>query len=161
MRREEKIEFILKHLGNNGWKLSDDDRKKLYNRKGKIKSHLNGYYTIGKKIILKNKDYIYIDNDESLDYDYDGNCWVANINLNANGSGYLVIPIIYHMITVQSRNKINFACRDYCVDLSCINTEEEIADVIAQCEEKINQVKLMVKEYEAKIKEQKVKKDFE
>lgn len=161
MRREEKIEFILKHLRNNGWKLSDDDRKKLYNRKGKIKSHLDGYYTIGKKIILKNKDYIYIDNDDSLDYDYDGNCWVVNINLNANDSCYLVIPIIYHTITVQSRNKINFACRDYCVDLSYINTEEEIADVIAQFEEKINQVKLMVKEYEAKIKEHKMKKDFE
>lgn len=160
MRCEEKIELILKHLGNNGWKFSEEDRENLYNSKGKIKSHLDGYYTIGKKIILKNKDYIYIDNDESLDYDYDGNCWVANINLNANGSGYLVIPIIYHTITVQSRNKINFACRDYCVDLSCINTEE-IADVIAQCDEKINQVKLMVKEYEAKIKEQKVKKDFE
>ena len=81
--------------------------------------------------------------------------------MNANGSCYLVIPIIYHTITVQSRNKINFACRDYCVDLSYINTEEEIADVIAQLEEKINQVKLMVKEYEAKIKEQKMKKDFE
>lgn len=161
MRREEKIELILKNLGNNGWKLSDEDREKLYNRKGKIKSHLDGYYTIGNKIILKNKDYIYIDNDESLDYDYDGNCWEANINLNANGSCYLVIPIIYHTITVQRRNKINFACRDYCVNLSFINTEEEIADIIAQCEEKINQVKLMVKEYEAKIKEQKVKKDFE
>ena len=29
MRREEKIEFILKHIGNNGWKLSDEDRKTL------------------------------------------------------------------------------------------------------------------------------------
>ena len=161
MRCEEKIELILKNLGNNGWKLSDEDREKLYNRKGKIKSHLDGYYTIGNKIILKNKDYIQIDNDESNVCDYDGNCWEANINLNANGSGYLIIPIIYHIITVQRRNKINFACRDYCVDLSFINTEEEIADVIAQCEEKINQVKLIVKEYEAKIKEQKMKKDFE
>lgn len=79
----------------------------------------------------------------------------------ANGSGYLVIPILYHTITEKRRNKINFASRDYYVDLSYISTEEEIADVIAQCEEKINQVKLKVKEYEAKIREQKMKKDFE
>jgi Na+/phosphate symporter len=46
------------------------------------------------------------------------------------------------------------------VDLSHYNTEEEIADVIAQCEEKINQVKFKLKEYESKIREQKMKKDF-
>lgn len=158
MRREEKIELILKHLGNNGWKFSDEDREKLYNRKGKINSHLDGHYVIGNKIILKDKDYIYIDNDESIDYD--GNCWEANITLYANGSGFLVIPILYHTITEKKRNKINFASRDYYVDLSYINTEEEIADVIAQCEEKINQVKFKVKEYESKIREQKMKKDF-
>jgi Na+/phosphate symporter len=46
------------------------------------------------------------------------------------------------------------------VDLSYINTEEEIADVIAQCDEKINQVRFKVKEYESKIREQNMKKDF-
>ena len=158
MRREEKIELILKILGNNGWTISQEDKDKLYNRKGKINSHLNGTYVIGNKIILKDKDYIYIDTDDSIDYD--GYCWEAKITLFANGSGHLFIPILYHTITEKRRNKINFASRDYSVDLSNINTEEEIADVIAQCEEKINQVKLKVKEYEAKIREQKMKKDF-
>lgn len=158
MRREEKIELILKHLGINGWKISEEDREKLYNRKGKIDSHLSGHYDLGNKVILKDKDYIYIDTDDSVDYD--GNCWEAKITLYANGSGYLVIPILYHTITEKRRNKINFASRDYYVDLSYINTEEEIADVIAQCDEKINQVRFIVKEYEAKIREQKMKKDF-
>lgn len=158
MRREEKIELILKHLGINGWKSSEEDREKLYNRKGKIDSHLSGHYDLGNKVILKDKDYIYIDTDDSVDYD--GNCWEAKITLYANGSGYLVIPILYHTITEKRRNKINFASRDYYVDLSYINTEEEIADVIAQCDEKINQVRFKVKEYEAKIREQKMKKDF-
>ena len=158
MRREEKIELILKILGNNGWKFSDDDREKLYNSKGKINSHLNGTYIIGNKVILKDKDYIYIDADDSIDYD--GDCWEAKISLFANGSGHLVIPIIYHTITEKKRNKVNFDCREFFVDLSFINSEEEIADVIAQCEEKINQVKFKVKEYEAKIREQKMKKDF-
>lgn len=49
MRREEKIELILKILGNNGWKLGQEDRDKLYNRKGKIASRLNGHYDLGKK----------------------------------------------------------------------------------------------------------------
>ena len=158
MRREEKIELILKHLGNNGWKIPQEDREKLYNRKGKINSHLNGTFIIGNKIILKDKDYIYIDNDESIDYD--GDNWQATVSLYASGSGFLVIPILYHTITEKKRNKVNFASRDYYVDLSYINTEEEIADVIAQCEEKINQVKFKVKEYESKIREQKMKKDF-
>lgn len=158
MRREEKIELILKILGNNGWKISQEDRDKLYNRKGKIDSHLSGTYIIGIKVILKDKDYIYIDADDSIDYD--GNYWEAKITLYANGSGNLIIPILYHTITEKRRNKINFASRDYSVDLSYINTEEEIADVIAQCEEKINQVKFKVKEYESKIREQKMKKDF-
>ena len=158
MRREEKIELILKILGNNGWKISQEDKDKLYNRKGKINSHLNGTYIIGIKVILKDKDYIYIDCDDSIDYD--GTYWTANITLYANGSGNLVIPILYHTITEKKKNKINFGCTDYYVDLSCISTEEDIADVIAQCEEKINQVKLKVKEYEAKIREQKIQKDF-
>lgn len=161
MRREEKIELILKHLGINGWKFSEEDREKLYNRKGKIDSHLSGHYDLGNKVILKDKDYIYIDTDYSDDsVDYNVNCWEAKITLYANGSGYLVIPILYHTITEKRRNKINFASRDYYVDLSYINTEEEIADVIAQCEEKINQVRFIVKEYESKIREQKMKKDF-
>lgn len=46
------------------------------------------------------------------------------------------------------------------MDLSHINTEEEIADIVAQCEEKISQVQLKIKEYETKIREQKMKKDF-
>lgn len=156
MRREEKIELILKHIGKNGWGISQEDKDKLYNRKGKIDSHLIGNYTLGNKIICKDKDYIYIDNDESIDYD--GDCWTANINLYANGSGYLIIPIPYHTIT--EKNKINFACRDYYVDLTHINTEEEIADVIAQCEEKIADVQFKIKDYESKIREQKMKKDF-
>ena len=158
MRREEKIELILKILWKNGWKLNQEDKDKLYNRKGKINSHLNGTYIIGIKVILKDKDYIYIDCDDSIDYD--GTYWTANITLYANGSGNLVIPILYHTITEKKKNKINFGCTDYYVDLSCISTEEDIADVIAQCEEKINQVKLKVKEYEAKIREQKIQKDF-
>ncbi len=158
MRREEKIELILKHLGNNGWKITTEQRDKIYTRKGTISPHLNGTFIIGSKIVLKDKDYIYIDNDDSIDYD--GDNWEAKVTLYANGSGYLVIPILYHTITEKKRNKINFASRDYYVDLSYINTEEEIADVIAQCEEKINQVKFKVKEYESKIREQKMKKDF-
>lgn len=158
MRREEKIELILKQLGNNGWVITTDQRDKIYTRKGKISPHLNGNYVIGSKVILKDKDYIFIDSDDSLEYDVD--CWNAHITLYANGSGYLVIPILYHTITEKKRNKVNFACRDYYVDLSYINTEEEIADVIAQCEEKINQVKFKIKEYESKIREQKMKKDF-
>lgn len=158
MRREEKIELILKILGNNGWKITTEQSDKICTRQGKVSPHLNGTYIIGCKIILKDKDYIYIDADDSIDYD--GNCWEAKISLFANGSGHLVIPIIFHTITEKKRNKINFACRDYYVDLSNINTEEEIADVIAQCEEKINQVKFKVKEYEAKIREQKIQKDF-
>lgn len=151
----------MKHLGINGWKFSEEDREKLYNRKGKIDSHLSGHYDLGNKVILKDKDYIYIDTDYSDDsVDYNVNCWEAKITLYANGSGYLVIPILYHTITEKRRNKINFASRDYYVDLSYINTEEEIADVIAQCEEKINQVRFIVKEYESKIREQKMKKDF-
>lgn len=156
MRREEKIELILKQLGNNGWVITTEQRDKIYTRKGTISPHLNGNYVIGSKVILKDKDYIFIDSDDSLDYDV--NCWTAHITLYANGSGYLVIPILYHTIT--EKNKVNFACRDYYVDLSHINTEEEIADVIAQCEEKINQVKFKIKEYESKIREQKMKKDF-
>lgn len=156
MRREEKIELILKHLGNNGWKIPQEDREKLYNRKGKINSHLNGTFIIGNKIILKDKDYIYIDNDESIDYD--GDNWQATVSLYASGSGYLIMPIFYHIIT--EKKKIIFGCNDYNVDLTTINTEEEIADVIAQLEEKINQVKFKVKEYESKIREQKMKKDF-
>lgn len=156
MRKVEKIELILKHLGKNGWKIPQEDSEKLYNRKGKIDSHLRGHYNLGKKIILKDKDYIYIDTDDSIDYD--GNCWEAKITLYANGSGYLVIPILYHTIT--EKNKINFACNDYNVDLTHINTEEEIADIIAQCEEKIAQVRFKIKEYESKIREKKMKKDF-
>ncbi|MBO7212082.1 MAG: hypothetical protein J6V44_13930 [Methanobrevibacter sp.] len=158
MRREEKIELILKHLGNNGWKITTDQHDKIYTRKGTISPHLNGTFIIGSKIILKDKDYIYIDNDDSIGYD--GDNWEAKVTLYANGSGYLVIPILYHTITEKKRNKINFASRDYYVDLSHINSEEEIADVIAQLEEKINQVKFKVKEYESKIREQKMKKDF-
>lgn len=158
MRREEKIELILKHLGNNGWKITTDQHDKIYTRKGTISPHLNGTFIIGSKIILKDKDYIYIDNDESIEYD--GDNWEAKVTLYASGSGYLVIPILYHTITEKKRNKINFASRDYYVDLSHINSEEEIADVIAQLEEKINQVKFKVKEHESKIREQKMKKDF-
>ena len=158
MRREEKIELILKILGNNGWKTTTQQHDKIYTRKGTISPHLNGTYILGTKVILKDKDYIYIDTDDSIDYD--GYCWEAKITLFANGNGHLFIPILYHTITEKRRNKINFASRDYSVDLSNINTEEEIADVIAQCEEKINQVKLKVKEYESKIREQKMKKDF-
>ena len=158
MRREEKIELILKILGNNGWKITSEQRDKICTRQRKVSPHLNGTYIIGSKIILKDKDYIYIDADDSIDYN--GDYWEAKISLFANGNGHLFIPILYHTITEKRRNKINFASRDYSVDLSNINTEEEIADVIAQCEEKINQVKLKVKEYEAKIREQKMKKDF-
>jgi hypothetical protein len=158
MRREEKIELILKILGNNGWKISQEERDKLYNRKGKINSHLLGSYDIGKKTICKDKDYIFIDGDEDF-ISIEGDYWKAVITLYPSGCGYyIIIPILYHTIT--EKNKINFACNDYNVDLTHINTEEEIADVIAQCEEKINQVKFKVKEYEAKIREQKMKKDF-
>lgn len=158
MRREEKIELILKILGNYGWKITTEQRDKICTRQGKVSPHLNGTYIIGSKIILKDKDYIYIDADDSIDYN--GDYWEAKISLFANGSGHLVIPILYHTITEKKRNKVNFDCREFFVDLSYINSEEEIADVIAQCEEKINQVKLKVKEYEAKIREQKMKKDF-
>ena len=156
MRKEEKIELILKHLGNNGWKISQEDRDRLYNRKGKIYFNLKGTYILGNKIILKDKDYIYIDDDDSIDYD--GNNWQATVTLYANGSGTLILPILYH--TISEKKIINFACKDYYVDLIKYNTEEEIADVIAQLEEKITQVQFKVKEYEAKIREQKMKKDF-
>lgn len=158
MRREEKIELILKILGNNGWKITPEQRDKICTRQGKVSQHLNGTYIIGNKVILKDKDYIYIDADDSIDYN--GDYWEAKISLFANGSGHLVIPIIFHTITEKKRNKLNFDCREYFVDLSYISTEEEIADIIAQCEEKINQVKFKVKEYESKIREQKMKKDF-
>lgn len=155
MRRDEKIELILKHLGKNGWLFSKEDRDRLYNSKGKIGTHLTGHYALGKKIILKSKDYIYID-DDSLELE--GDDWQATVFLYANGSGFLIIPILYHTIT--EKDKINFGCREYYVDLTNCTTEEDIADVIAQCEEKIAQVKFKVKEYESKIREQKMKKDF-
>lgn len=157
MRREEKIELILKILGNNGWKLGQEDRDKLYNKKGKIDSRLNGHYDLGKKNLCKDKDYIWFEGDDSI-IDVVGDEWQVVATLYASGSGYLIIPILYHTLT--ELNKINFACTDYYVDLSHYNTEEEIADVIAQCEEKINQVKFKLKEYESKIREQKMKKDF-
>lgn len=158
MRREEKIELILKHLGKNGWKITSEQRDRLYNSKGKIKSNLSRYYRyiIGNKIICKDKDYIFIDCDDSIEYD--GNCWTSKITLYTNGCGDLILPILYHTIT--GKKKIVFGCKEYYVDLTSINTEEEIADVIAQCDEKINQVRFKVKEYEAKIREQKMKKDF-
>ena len=157
MRRDEKIELILKHLGNNGWKVPQEEREKLYNRKGKINSHLSGYYEIGKKNICKEKDYIWFEGDDSV-IDLDGDNWQATITLYTRGYGYLIMPIFYHIIT--EKKKIIFGCNDYNVDLTTINTEEEIADVIAQLEEKINKVKFKVKEYESKIREQKMKKDF-
>ena len=164
MRREEKLELILKILGNNGWKFPQEDKDKLYTSQGKIRQHLNGNYVIGRKTVLKDNTYIFIECDDSVEYDvdccveYDVDCWKANITFYANGSGYLVIPIFYHTIT--DKRQINLACRDYYVDLSHYNTEEELADVIAQCEEKINQVKFKIKEYESKIREEKMKKDF-
>lgn len=149
MRREEKIELILKHLKNNGWAITN----KLYNRKGKIKSHLSGSYNLGEKKLCKGKDYIWFYTDDTIDIEE--NDWQIKIIWDYND---LVLPILYHTITLK--DKIYFSCRDYIVNLTHINTEEEIADVIAQCEEKINQVKFKVKEYEAKIREQKMKKDF-
>ena len=157
MRKEEKIELILKHLGNNGWKIPQEDRDKLYNRKGKINSHLSGSYDIGNKTICKVKDYIWFEGDEDS-IDIEGDNWQATISLYTSGYGFIIIPIFYHIIT--EKNKINFGCNDYNVDLTTINTEKEIADVISQCEEKINQLKFKVKEYETKIREQKMKKDF-
>ena len=157
MRKEEKIELILNLLGKNGWKISQEDRDKLYGRKGKIKSNLLGSYDIGYKTVCKDKNYICFEgDDESIDIE--GDNWQAIVTFYARGYGYLILPILYHTIT--EKNVINFACHDFNVDLTTINTEEEIADVIAQLEEKINQVKLKVKEYEAKIREQKMKKDF-
>ena len=153
MRREEKIELILKILGNNGWAITN----KLYNRKGKIGTHLDGHYDLGKKNLCKDKDYICFEGDDSV-IDIVGDDLQIVVTLYASGSGYLIIPILYHTLTEP--NKINFGCTDYYVDLSHYNTEEEIADVIAQCEEKINQVNFKVKEYESKIREQKMKKDF-
>lgn len=149
MRREEKIELILKILGNNGWVITD----KLYNHKGKIKSHLMGCYSLGKKKLCKGKDYIWFYTDDTIDIEE--NDWQIEIILDDND---LVLPILYHMITLK--DKINFACRDYIVGLAYINTEEKIADIVAQCEEKISQVQFKIKEYETKIREQKMKKDF-
>lgn len=149
MRREEKIELILKHLRNNGWAITN----KLYNRKGKIKSHLSGCYNLGEKKLCKQKDYIWFYIDDTIDIEE--NDWQIKIILDYND---LVLPILYHTITLK--DKIYFSCRDYGVDLTHINTEEEIADVIAQCEEKISQVQFKIKEYETKIREQKMKKDF-
>ena len=157
MRKEEKIELILKHLGANGWKFPQEERDKLYGRKGKIKSNLLGSYDIGYKTVCKDKNYICFEgDDESIDIE--GDNWQAIVTFYARGYGYLILPILYHTIT--EKNVINFACHDFNVDLTTINTEEEIADVIAQLEEKINQVKFKVKEYESKIREQKMKKDF-
>ena len=141
---------------NSGPDLSQEDKDKLYTQQGKIRPHLNGNYVIGRKTVLKDNTYIFIECDDSVEYDVD--CWKANITFYANGSGYLIIPIFYHTIT--DKHQINFACRDYYVDLSHYNTEEELADIIAQCEEKINQVKFKIKEYESKIREEKMKKDF-
>ena len=158
MRREEKIELILKHLGKNGWKITSEQRDRLYNSKGKIKSNLSRYYRyiIGNKIICKDKDYIFIDGDDSIEYDRD--CWTSTITLYANGCGDLILPILYH--TMTGKKKIVFGCKTYYVDLTHINTEEEITDIIAQCEEKIANVRFKIKEYESKIREQKMKKDF-
>lgn len=153
MRREEKIELILKHLGRNGWKFSQEERDKLYNRKGKIKSPQRESYNLGKKKLCKEKDYIWFYIDDTIDIEE--NNWQIKIILDYKD---LVLPILYHTITLK--DKIYFSCRDYIVDLSHINTEEEIADIVAQCEEKISQVQLKIKEYETKIREQKMKKDF-
>lgn len=153
MRREEKIELILKHLGNNGWVITQEDKDKLYNHKGKIKSHLRGSYNLGKKKLCKTKDYIGFDTDYTINAVE--NDWQIEIIFDYND---LVLPILYHMITLK--DKIEFACKDYRFDLMHINTEEEIVDIIAQCEEKISQVQFKIKEYETKIREQKMKKDF-
>lgn len=153
MRREEKIELILKHLGNNGWVITQEDKDKLYNRKGKIKSHLSGCYNLGKKKLCKTKDYIWFYTDDTIDVEE--NDWQIKIIWDYND---LVLPNLYHMITLK--DNINFACKDYIVNLTHINTEEEIADIVAQYEEKISQVQFKIKEYETKIREQKMKKDF-
>lgn len=157
MRKEEKIELILKHLGNNGWKIPQKYRDKLYNRTGKIKSNLFGGYDIGYKTICKDKHYICFEGDNDS-IDIKGENWQVTVTFYARGYGYLILPILYHTIT--EKNVINFACNDFNVDLTTINTEEEIADVLAQFEEKITQVQFKIKEYEAKIREQKMKKDF-
>lgn len=157
MRKEEKIELILKYLGKNGWKISQEDRDKLCNRKGKIKSNLSGCYEVGKKNICKGKDYIWFEGDDSV-IELEGDNWQTTITLYTCGYCCIDIPILYHTIT--EKNKINFACNDYNVDLTNFNTEEEIADVIVQCEEKISNVQFKIKEYESKIREQKMKKDF-
>lgn len=141
----------------NGWKFPQEYRDKLYNNKGKIYSHLNGSYVIGYKTICKDKDYICFEGDEDS-IDIKGENWQATVTFYARGYGYLILPILYHTIT--GKNVINFACHDFNVDLTTINTEEEIADVIAQLEEKITQVQFKIKEYKSKIREQKMKKDF-
>ena len=84
--------------------------------------------------------------------------WKSVITLYPRGYGHLIIPILYHTIT--EKKKINFACNVYNVDLTNINTEEEIADIISQCEEKIAEVQFKIKDFETKIREQKMKKDF-
>lgn len=129
MRREEKNELILKHLGRNGWKFSQEERDKLYNGKGKIKSHLSGCYNLGEKKLCKEKDYIWFYTDNPIDIEE--NDWQIKIKWDCDD---LVLPILYHTITLK--DKIYFSCRDYIVNLSHINTEEEIADIVAQCEEK-------------------------
>lgn len=157
MRKEEKIEVFLKHLGLNGWKIDQEDVDRLRSKSGKIRRDLSGHYDLGKKIVCKENDYIWFYGDDSY-IDVEDENWITTITLYASGSGYLILPLLYHSTT--EKDKINFDCRDYYVDLTHYNTEEEIANVIAQYEEKIAQVKFKLKEFEAKIREQKMKKDF-
>ena len=157
MKKYEKLKCFLEVCKDFGWKPNEY----LYTRNHNLRRDWNGKYVLAKKFLCKDEPYINITESDTGVYDWsdNGKDDEFEIYLKYNTeTNCLSFPLILHTLTVE--DNVCFNAMFFNWNLSYIPNKETFENILRQCEEHIAQFSKHIKDYQMKVREQKMKKDF-
>lgn len=157
MNKYEKLNCLLELCKDFGWKPNDY----LYTRNHTIRRKLEGNWVLAQKFLCKDEPYIYIKEYDSGVFDFSDNPDVDEyevyIRFDSN-MGTLYFPIVNH--TISLNDCVGFSAANWKTNISYIHNKESFESILQQCEENFAQMNKYIKEYQMKVREKNLKKDF-
>ena len=157
MNKYEKLNCFLELCKDFGWKPNDY----LYTRNHNIRRDLEGKCVLAKKFLCKDEPYIFIKEYDTGVFDFtdnpDDDEYEVYIRFDSD-TGTLYFPLVHH--TISLNDSVGFSAVYWKTNISYNHNKESFERIIQQCEEHFAQMNKYIKEYQMKVREKNLKKDF-
>jgi hypothetical protein len=155
MNKYEKLNCLLELCKEFGWKPNDY----LYTRNHNIRRDLSGRCVIASKMICQNNEHISIMESEYGVWDFSENENNIEVYISYDANiGKISFPFIHH--TISLNENVGFIAVFWPINISYVYNKETFESILQQCEENFAQMSKHIKDFQMKVREKNLKKDF-